>query len=276
MRKFGLSAFPALLLGAAMALPSAPAAAGVFSGLDGYWSFNGTAADLSGNGNNLSLFGGATFASGGQFGQALSLNGVQGSYAQQTTNNTVFDFGSNNFTVQVWVNFASKSGEQTLIEKFSNASGPGWTFTTPSQVQFYAYGAGGGFNSSGVTFSTGVWEQFIAERSGNNLYIYFNDQLVETGSISGAITPSTNPLLIGARDAGDGRNFTVNGLIDDAGIWNRALSPTEIGELWNNGNGLAFQSSVPEPSTWAMMLLGFAGVGFMAYRRKSKPALMTA
>ena len=28
------------------------------------------------------------------------------------------------------------------------------------------------------------------------------------------------------------------------------------------------QVAVPEPSTWAMMLLGFAGVGFMAYRRK--------
>jgi PEP-CTERM motif len=27
---------------------------------------------------------------------------------------------------------------------------------------------------------------------------------------------------------------------------------------------------VPEPSTWAMMLLGFAGVGFMAYRRSRK------
>jgi hypothetical protein len=35
-------------------------------------------------------------------------------------------------------------------------------------------------------------------------------------------------------------------------------------------------SPVPEPSTWAMMILGFAGVGFMAYRRKSKPALMAA
>jgi hypothetical protein len=34
--------------------------------------------------------------------------------------------------------------------------------------------------------------------------------------------------------------------------------------------------AVPEPSTWAMMILGFAGVGFMAYRRKSKPALMAA
>jgi hypothetical protein len=32
--------------------------------------------------------------------------------------------------------------------------------------------------------------------------------------------------------------------------------------------------AIPEPATWAMMLLGFAGVGFMAYRRKSKPALM--
>jgi hypothetical protein len=27
-------------------------------------------------------------------------------------------------------------------------------------------------------------------------------------------------------------------------------------------------SAVPEPSTWAMMILGFLGVGFMAYRKK--------
>jgi len=47
--------------------------------------------------------------------------------------------------------------------------------------------------------------------------------------------------------------------IDNPGTW----SPAGI-------------SAVPEPSTWAMMLLGFAGIGFMAYRRKSKPALMAA
>jgi hypothetical protein len=36
----------------------------------------------------------------------------------------------------------------------------------------------------------------------------------------------------------------------------------------------AVASAVPEPSTWAMMILGFCGVGFMAYRRKqSGPAL---
>jgi hypothetical protein len=29
-------------------------------------------------------------------------------------------------------------------------------------------------------------------------------------------------------------------------------------------------SAVPEPSTWAMMILGFAGIGFMAYRRRNQ------
>jgi hypothetical protein len=27
---------------------------------------------------------------------------------------------------------------------------------------------------------------------------------------------------------------------------------------------------VPEPSTWAMMMLGFAAIGFMAYRRRNQ------
>jgi hypothetical protein len=33
---------------------------------------------------------------------------------------------------------------------------------------------------------------------------------------------------------------------------------------------------VPELSTWGMMLLGFAGLGFIAYRQNAAPALMTA
>jgi hypothetical protein len=35
-------------------------------------------------------------------------------------------------------------------------------------------------------------------------------------------------------------------------------------------------TAVPEPSTWAMLLLSFAGVGFMAYRRNAKLASMAA
>ena len=33
-------------------------------------------------------------------------------------------------------------------------------------------------------------------------------------------------------------------------------------------------SAVPEPTTWAMMLLGFAGIGLLAYRRRSKLAAL--
>jgi hypothetical protein len=48
----------------------------------------------------------------------------------------------------------------------------------------------------------------------------------------------------------------------------------DIGYLDNYS--VASIDAVPEPSTWAMMILGFAGIGFMGYRRKSKPALMAA
>jgi hypothetical protein len=35
-------------------------------------------------------------------------------------------------------------------------------------------------------------------------------------------------------------------------------------------------AAVPEPSTWAMMFLGFAGVGFMTYRRRNNLAMLAA
>jgi hypothetical protein len=35
-------------------------------------------------------------------------------------------------------------------------------------------------------------------------------------------------------------------------------------------------SGVPEQSTWAMMIMGFAGIGFMAYRRQNKTAFRLA
>jgi hypothetical protein len=32
-------------------------------------------------------------------------------------------------------------------------------------------------------------------------------------------------------------------------------------------------AAVPEASTWAMMILGFTGIGFMTYRRRTAAAL---
>ena len=40
--------------------------------------------------------------------------------------------------------------------------------------------------------------------------------------------------------------------------------------------GVGNVAAAPEPSTWAMMILGFAGIGCMAYRRKSTPTFRFA
>jgi hypothetical protein len=56
------------------------------------------------------------------------------------------------------------------------------------------------------------------------------------------------------------------------------LTPGEHLTFWSGADYRSDPSvsAVPEASTWAMMILGFAGLGFMAHRRKSKPALMAA
>jgi hypothetical protein len=48
-----------------------------------------------------------------------------------------------------------------------------------------------------------------------------------------------------------------------------------VGKSGNTGavGGSDLVAGVPEPSTWAMMILGFMGVGFLAYRRKDQGAL---
>jgi hypothetical protein len=55
---------------------------------------------------------------------------------------------------------------------------------------------------------------------------------------------------------------------------NYAAFYTYDGEYLNLGiDGVNEVAAIPELSTWAMIILGFAGVGFMAYRRKANLSL---
>jgi hypothetical protein len=64
-------------------------------------------------------------------------------------------------------------------------------------------------------------------------------------------------------------NFHIFG--DGSPFSNGTVSGNDIFETGPNGFGvgtLAVAAAVPEPSTWAMMLLGFCGLGFIAHRRR--------
>ena len=44
----------------------------------------------------------------------------------------------------------------------------------------------------------------------------------------------------------------------------------------SSGIGNSLPGAVPEPSTWALMLLGFAATGFVAYRKGKRLSLSAA
>jgi hypothetical protein len=64
----------------------------------------------------------------------------------------------------------------------------------------------------------------------------------------------------------------ANGTIEFVGTFTSLTWTNPQFENWYGFN-VGYQSAVPEPGTWAMMILGFVGVGFMAYRRKGQGTL---
>ena len=74
-------------------------------------------------------------------------------------------------------------------------------------------------------------------------------------------------------------NFVTTVNIDTAGDYTATFKYTTNGFPAKDvviDQAFVVAGAVPEPSTWAMMILGFLGVGFMAYRRKTQSALRIA
>jgi len=96
--------------------------------------------------------------------------------------------------------------------------------------------------------------------SGRNVLLTAGGQQISGADVFAAMqtfcnTNSCNPLTSGDFEA----YISISGLDPFTSV---TLSDTST-------NSFEFlMAAVPEPSTWAMMILGFFGIGFLAYRRQ--------
>lgn len=206
-------------------------------GLLGYWKFDGGGADTANFDRDLNIAGGAGFTTG-LIDQSLDLHGNPSQFAMRTVSDASYNFGTADFTIQIWVNYNTTAGEQVLIEKFDFQGFRGWTLTKmdDNRLRFFST-----FNldSPIQNLSTGQWHQIVVRRSDSAFSMWLDSSLIGTADNPSNFQDATEPLLIGKRTDTDGRGFAVNGRLDESAIWNRALTNAEISQLYNGGSGWA-------------------------------------
>ena len=232
------------------------------AGLLASWRFENNLNDSSGNGRTLRP-NPKTYDTG-LIGQALDMDGIGPNTVEQGTDpgaidDNAFDFGSGDFTISLWALFNDLSGEQNLIEKFQQPSGPGWTLYKKGgpadQIEWYGAGVGA-VTGNTIGISAGTWHHIVLRRDATNIELII-DTAQDGASLAhggAAISDSPNALGIGFRRGG--ANF-MNGSIDEVTVWDEALSNVQIAALYNNGDGVI---TIPEPASLLLIALGSLAV----------------
>ena len=87
------------------------------------------------------------------------------------------------------------------------------------------------------TMTADTWFFFMAKRTGTTISLSVNDGTVATAT---GTLKTTTAGSFGIGRGGAGASGYLNGKADEIGIWTRALSASEITELYNAGVGLTY------------------------------------
>ena len=215
------------------------------NGLVGYWPFNGNANDASGNGYNGVVNG--ALLSNDRFGisnNAFSFDGINNKISLPLQQS-----GITSYSISGWfktslggplISGRASAGQICLTLHIHNIN----TGVTNNGKIIYIVDS----PSSSIgkmtnnTFIDNNWHHIVGVYNGaagsvspNQFSIYIDNILVSqsitnTGSESAPINNGTN-LLIGAHQAWPSGNY-FQGLMDDIGIWSRALTQAEITGLY--------------------------------------------
>lgn len=233
------------------------------SGLVGHWTFDGpdtawssdtagTVIDKSGNGNTgtLTSMNRKTSPTLGKIGQGLKFDG-EDDYAV-TSASTLVNPNTSDLTLSLWtkvVNFNLEGGGVSQRIFMQNIDGNNvWMMTmndgatgNPGSKQFafaiQKNGTGYYKNTTTSTWSTNVWYHIVEvwhyNTNTQEIYVDGVSQALNTLSSSAfGLGSADNKVYVGQRSDNNGH---FNGSLDDVRVYNRALSATEVKQLYNMG-----------------------------------------
>ncbi len=225
--------------------------ADIATGLAGYWKFDETsgttAADSSGSGNNGTLTNGPTWTTG-RIDNALSFDGTNDYVTMGDPTNSSLDFPASDFSLSVWVLTPAKdtsSATHLITGKwtYNTLGNGGYGLATRYGKYTLQMGSGSGVCNSILWYGSnnslndlvgGTWEHVVAtfDRDGY-IRLYVNGTQSYSKDISAASACDLSnpyPFTVGSRDSG-GTFF--QGSIDEVRIYNRALSASDVQELYS-------------------------------------------
>ena len=140
-------------------------------------------------------------------------------------NNSSFNFGSNDFTIETYAKTSSVAGNKVMIGKISGGNNF-WFGVSNGKANFSLIGGPDALGTS--TIGDGNWHHLAAVRQSGVVSLYVDGVLEATQTNTGTATIGAN-LTLGNFSGG----FNFPGSLDEVRIWNRALCK---GELLNNKN----------------------------------------
>jgi hypothetical protein len=139
-------------------------------------------------------------------------------------------------------------------------------------------GAGTDINEATYTITLGGFHfSMTAEKEGNGsagAFIDFTDTM--SADLSDFIGSGRVPTSVSVSDAGGTAAFISSTFETESVTYNFTLISSSVPGTPIFPASPTLTLSVPEPSTWAMMLIGFAGLGFAGYRASRRATAVRA
>lgn len=231
--------FLSLFLLVIFSLPYTAFAAFPTTGLISYWKMDDNSVDAHTGGNNGTDTSITYSAGNGKINNGAGFDGTNSKIA--IADNSNLNVGTGSFSISAWVKKASAAGAFGIAS--SRNAGDGWNMLV-NVNKLYADGFGtAGLSGAGATVDNDAWHHLVVVYDRANLVLQsYVDGATDRSTALDTTTSGSEAITkyIGANGAG---NQKMNGAIDEVGMWNVALTATQVSDLYNAGAGLAYPSA---------------------------------